>query len=300
MFSTLGKLVSRTWPILLVVWIIALVALKLVAPPWKDVAANGEFVFLPETVPSRLGEDLFRKAWEETSASNVVVIIRRESSEEGLLETDKQFIEEVLRPRLEAIAAEEAPALQRKSIRPNQIPEKLDVPADEVEAPKSITVRTYSDKSVGRLLDSKDHKASLVLMELPTEFLDGRNIKLVKRVQDLISVRGEMQANGIVPRGLDLALSGSATVGRDMMVAARESSRDTELWTVLLVIFLLIVIYRAPLMALIPLITVAIATEISLATLACLARAGYVNLFSGIEVYVKVLSYGAGVITACS
>lgn len=96
-------------------------------------------------------------------------------------------------------------------------------------------------------------------------------------------------------RSLDLALSGSATVGRDMIRAAAESSRDTELWTVLLVLFLLILVYQAPLMAIIPLMTVAVATEISLALLACLAQAGFVNLFAGIEVYVKVLSYGAGV-----
>ena len=74
MFSILGKMVSRAWPAILVAWIVALVVLKLVAPPWKEVAANGEFAFLPQTVPSRMGEDLFRKGWEEPFASNVVVI----------------------------------------------------------------------------------------------------------------------------------------------------------------------------------------------------------------------------------
>jgi RND superfamily putative drug exporter len=133
------------------------------------------------------------------------------------------------------------------------------------------------------------------LLELPTEFLDARNMPLIKRVQELIDVKGAMQSEGIVPRGLDMALSGSATVGRDMMQAAKESSRDTEKWTVILVVLLLIGIYRAPLMAIIPLITVGVATEISLALLALLAKGGYVNIFSGIEVYVKVLSYGAGV-----
>ena len=296
MFSTLGKMVSRAWPLLLVGWIVALVGLKLIAPPWKDVAANGEFAFLPQTVPSRLGEDLFRQAWEEPFASNVVVIVRRESSEEGLLETDKQFIEDELRPRLEKIAAEEASGLHAQPLKQNQVPKKkTEAIGEEAESEKTIAVRTFSDKSVGRLLDSADNKASLLLMELPTEFLDARNMPLIKRVQELIDVKGAMQSEGIVPRGLDMALSGSATVGRDMMQAARESSRDTEKWTVILVVLLLVAIYRAPLMAIIPLITVGVATEISLALLALLAQKGYVNIFSGIEVYVKVLSYGAGV-----
>ena len=297
MFSTLGKVVSRTWPLLLVGWIVALVGLKLAAPAWKDVAANGEFAFLPSTVPSRLGEKLFREAWEEPFASNIVVIVRRESSEDGLLETDKQFIEDELRPRLEKIASEEASNLYALPLLKNQQTSTgaTDVVATDAESERSITVRTFSDKSVGRLLNSTDNKASLVLLELPTEFLDARNMPLVKRVQDLIDLKGEMQSAGIVPRGLDMALSGSATVGRDMMMAAHESSRDTEKWTVILVVLLLVAIYRAPLMAIIPLITVGVATEISLALLALLAKAGYVNIFSGIEVYVKVLSYGAGV-----
>lgn len=184
-------------------------------------------------------------------------------------------------------------------------------PADDAPAEsdlKSITIRTLSDKSVGRLLTSNDQQASLVLIELPTEFLDGRNQPLIAKIEKLIGhldrhgkrQAGELHSEALppterVPPGLDLALSGSATVGRDMIRAAAESSRDTELWTVLLVLFLLILIYRAPLMAFIPLMTVAVATEISLALLACLAKAGYVDLFAGIEVYVKVLSYGAGV-----
>jgi RND superfamily putative drug exporter len=237
---------------------------------------------------------LFQKAWGVPLASNLVIVVRRESSPTGLLDGDKAFINDVLREELEKIADEETPSLQpqptSKSARPASDAE--DKATDDL---KTITVRTLSDKSVGRLLNSEDKHASLVLMELPTEFLDARNAPLIERVEKLIARDGKLQEANLVPRGLDLALSGSATVGRDMMRAARESSRDTELWTVLLVLFLLVVIYQAPLMAIIPLMTVAVAAEISLALLACLARAGVVDLFSGIEVYVKVLSYGAGV-----
>jgi hypothetical protein len=137
MFSTLGKLVSRAWPLLLVGWIVALVGLKLVAPPWKEVAANGEFAFLPETVPSRLGEKLFREAWEEPFASNVVVIVRRESSEEGLLETDKLFIEDELRPRLEKIATEEAASLHAQPLMHKQARKNSDTNEADVESPSA-------------------------------------------------------------------------------------------------------------------------------------------------------------------
>ena len=296
MFQTLGKLVSRMWPLLLVAWVLVLGGLKWAAPPWQSVARDGEFAFLPKDSPSLAAEDLFQKAWGVPLASNVVIVVRRESSPTGLLDDDKAFINDVLREKLEKIADEETASLQPQILKPAKSDRhagaKEAVSADEL---KTVTVRTLSDKSVGRLLNSDDKHASLVLMELPTEFLDSRNTRLIERVEELIGRDGELQSKNLVPRGLDLALSGSATVGRDMIRAAHESSRDTELWTVLLVLFLLIVIYHAPLMAIIPLMTVAIATEISLALLACLAQRGYLNLFAGIEVYVKVLSYGAGV-----
>ena len=296
MFQILGKLVSRMWPLLLVAWLLVLGGLKWAAPPWQTVARDGEFAFLPKNSPSLAAEELFQKAWGVPLASNVVIVVRRESAPAGLLDTDKAFINDVLREKLEKIADEETASLQPQSSKPVKVAAPVGaaeaVSADDL---KTITVRTLSDKSVGRLLNSEDGHASLVLMELPTEFLDSRNGRLIERVEKLIERNGELQSNGLVPRGLDLALSGSATVGRDMIRAAHESSRDTELWTVLLVLFLLILIYQAPLMAIIPLMTVAIATEISLALLACLAQAGFINLFAGIEVYVKVLSYGAGV-----
>ena len=54
-------------------------------------------------------------------------------------------------------------------------------------------------------------------------------------------------------------------------------------------------IYRAPLLALIPLMTVVVATATSLSLLAVGAGQNLVTLFNGIETYVTVLLYGAGV-----
>ena len=296
MFETLGKLVSRTWPLLLVAWLAVLVGLKLLAPPWHEVAVDGEFAFLPKDSLSLVGEELFRKAWDEPVASNVVIIVRRENSPTGLLDSDKHFIDEVLRPKLERLADEATQLLHEQALLLAQRKKLAEGDGSAAEAEfETITVRTFSDKSIGRLLNSNDMQASLVLVELPTEFLDARNAWMVERIEKLIGRNGELPTAGVVPHGLDIALSGSATVGRDLIHAATESSRNTELWTVILVVLLLLAVSRAPRMALIPLITVAIATEISLALLACLAKAGIVNLFAGIEVYVKVLSYGAGV-----
>ncbi len=92
-----------------------------------------------------------------------------------------------------------------------------------------------------------------------------------------------------------MALSGSATVGRDMLKAESESAAKTDHYTKVLVIVLLLLIYRAPLMVLIPLITVGVAVRIALNLLRILAEYKIVGIFTGLDVYVTVVVYGAGV-----
>ncbi|HEX4071847.1 MAG TPA: MMPL family transporter, partial [Planctomycetaceae bacterium] len=106
---------------------------------------------------------------------------------------------------------------------------------------------------------------------------------------------GELQSEKGFPTGLELSLSGIATVGRDMRDAARKSAHATEAATIFLVIILLFAIYRAPILAVIPLLTVFISVKIAILVLSLLAQADYIRLFSGIEVYVTVVLYGAGV-----
>jgi RND superfamily putative drug exporter len=65
--------------------------------------------------------------------------------------------------------------------------------------------------------------------------------------------------------------------------------------TVVLVVLLLILIYQAPLLALIPLATVYLAVQLALNILALLAGAGHLTLFQGIQIYITILAYGAGV-----
>src|SRR5207248_1322502 len=68
-----------------------------------------------------------------------------------------------------------------------------------------------------------------------------------------------------------------------------------HIWTVCLVVVLLLVIYRAPLPALIPIATVVIAVQIATRLLALLAGAGIINLSETLRIYITILAYGAGV-----
>ena len=299
MYRTLGNWVAKVWPALLVAWVIALTMLVVSAPAWEDVIEQGEFAFLPADSPSLSAERLYEEGWGEPVASNIVIVIQRERTR--LDEADREFIQKTLKPKLVEIlrrASQPASgAAVAADVPPGDTETEEDGDASRAETPGE-RIKTFASESSSyrNILDSADGKATMVLIELKTEFFDASNAPLIQEIEDLIAPNGELYARTReVPEGLRLSLSGSATVGRDLIREADESSKATEFWTILLVIALLIIIYRSPVLALIPLITVYVATEFSLALLTILAENGWVGLFKGIEVYVKILCYGAGV-----
>ena len=300
MYRLLGNSVIRLWPAILLGWVVALVALKLSAPNWQDVIEEGEFAFLPHEMPSLTGERQYEDAWGEPFASNIALVVRRERTK--LNEQDRDFIVDVLKPRLvEIVERIGLPEPSEQTTEPTEAATTAEVESeDDEEESIEKKIKTFNLTGWQKILDSSDGTATMVVINLKTEFFNAKNIPLIDAIAELIERDGELyqkDASGKspVPPGLELALSGSATVGRDMMRAATESSKATELWTVILVVSLLLIIYRAPVLAIIPLATVGVATEFSLAFLTVLADHGIVSLFNGIEVYVKVLCYGAGV-----
>jgi RND superfamily putative drug exporter len=186
-----------------------------------------------------------------------------------------EFIENVLKPRL-------------KKIR------------DDLGLGDDLEILTPSDTRVGRMLVSDDKKACLVIMPLKGEFLEWGNATPIGWIEWLLYdelPKDQVDGKSLIPPGLDLAMSGSATVGRDMLVAGKESADSTERWTIILVVALLILIYQSPLLAAIPLITVFVSVEIAMALLILLTQAPFLDfhVFHGLEVYVTVVTYGTGV-----
>jgi RND superfamily putative drug exporter len=293
MFRVLGSFVSRTGPYFLIAWIAIAVGTRWVAPSWDQVIQDREFAFLPADAPTRRSEAEFQKAFpEEQVGSNVVLVLHCEVDSQEQLERDKKFIEDVLEPGLRQIAKEEGGLASET--RPLEEPPDLNEIGPEPTRPKSIIyrVRTPNAPGTGALLVSADEKALLVVIDLTTEFLSARNWPIIDKINHLIH---ELQRQGRVPPGLDISMTGSAVVGRDHTWAELQSTRDTELLTVILVVILLVIIYQAPLLALIPLLTVYLAIQVSISVLALLAKAGYINLFQGIHIYITILAYGAGV-----
>ncbi|MCA9044026.1 MAG: MMPL family transporter [Planctomycetaceae bacterium] len=271
---------------------------------------DGEFTFLPETCSSRQAEELYRQAFPATATeadddkapkgaslqqdplgSSIVVVLQRDDVPLGLTDRDREFVENELLPQLTLLKSRSPMGYDDSDQSPN--PESREGIPELPPSEQIIRdILTPKDRSVGPLLTSTDQRAALIVLELKTEFLDRRNGLVVARLERLLESHEFLRQK---PIGLVIALSGSATVGRDMLRAETESSARTELYTKVLVVILLLLIYRSPFLALVPLITVGVAVELTKYLLRLMADAELIGLFTGLEVYVTVVVYGAGV-----
>ncbi len=313
MFARLAAVVVRFWPACLAGWVLLLLVSTWAAPRLDDVVTSGEFAFLPADSPSRQGEGLFERAWGETVPSRVVIVVNCKADDDRLNDDDRRFIDEVLAPKIVALAESMGGLAKGEEDGGEQEGADGSAKIESRREPSLINdVRTFRDRKIGKLLESRDGRASLVIVELTTEFLNRENRKTIEAIEGLI--RNEVgqpagtiwsrdlpawEQAGLNPRDIQMRLgvatSGEATVGRDMLRAGDDSADATEFWTVVLVVILLVVLYRAPVVALIPLVTVVVAVQIAMSLLQLGAQWGIVDLFRGIEVYVTVLCYGAGV-----
>lgn len=306
MFERFGRLLAQIWPVVLLIWVAAVATAAVFAPPLDDVIKTGEFAFLPEDSPSRESERLFDRAFvNDKAASRVVIVARRLTGDQGLTGDDLDFIDDedessdrknVLADRLRQIALEQAgqPA-ENGGKNKDESDEEDEHPESGDFGPSSNIhrIRTFRDKTFGHLLLSADKKATLVYVELRHEFMDAANKPTIRTIEHLLFDDDDFRRK--IPPGLDLTLSGEAVVGRDMLNAAKNSAKATEHLTIVLVVVLLLLIYRAPLLAVVPLLTVAVSVKLTMMLLQIGAQWKWIELFQGIESYVTVLLYGAGV-----
>ena len=153
-------------------------------------------------------------------------------------------------------------------------------------------IRAFDDKGAGALMMSSNQRATLVILELTDDFASEKNRPVIN---DVAKVLEDLGHERLVPAGLSIELTGSAVVGLDIARAGEASARAIGIWTIVLVSTLTLIVFRAPLLALIPLITLFFAMDVALNVLALLAHAGVIGLFKGVEAYSTVVVYASGV-----
>jgi RND superfamily putative drug exporter len=263
MFKRLGRLTTtRPW-LICAGWILVAAVLSVVAPAWDSTTQDDDLRFLPARCPSVRGYSLLGKAFpQDVFASRLILAMEREAA--PLTSADFSLVDRLV-DDLKALRQEDA---------------SLQIGA----------ITCYRDGLVGRRLVSEDSHCTLIQVALGTPQLALQTRTTVDRAE--ARLRKRLASAG--PDVPCVMITGPAGLGRDLTSGGASSLERTTLATVALVIVVLLLVYRAPLLALVPLVTIAVSVVVSLNILALATLMPGVHLVSISRIFAVVILYGAG------
>jgi len=270
MFDRLAALVSRHWVLVMLAWAVLVVMIPRLAPRWDDVTKDGDFAYLPEAMTSVQGERLLEAAFPESlSRSQGILVVCRPR---GPLQKPDLAIADRLVELLSPTGEDGGPILAVLSHQTEVVGEKLVSPV------------------------GPDGQALLIILQLRSEFMAIANMELLGRIQQTLDA---VRRASDFPPGLQLGLTGSAAVGADMLFSAEESIRNTERTTIALVVLILLAVYRAPGLVIVPLVTIFVSLTVALGLVAWIAQGcdaiGWLDykIFKTTRIFIVVVLFGA-------
>ena len=162
-----------------------------------------------------------------------------------------------------------------------------------------LDVLSWEDAVLGSRMQTDG--AKLAVMQLSSELAATGNIATVESVDALIDdVTG--YSNQYTDPGLQLLMTGSAAIGGETLLAARDAIRYTEWITVAMILLILAVVYRAPMLVAVPMISIGVAVVVSMSLVALLTKWSMdetvpgldLRVFTTSRIFVVVILFGAG------
>jgi RND superfamily putative drug exporter len=263
MFDYLGRWAVRHPWLIVSVWLGLAIATWAVAPNWQRQSQDDDIRFLPSTYPSVRGYQLLEQAFPKDVFA-CRVIFAAERADGPLTGADWTILDRCVGRLNELRTAE--PELQITGIH------------------------SYKDAVIGSRLTSADRRCSLIQVSLATPYLALQTRATVDRTENVLQALLTDSTND----GLRVYTTGPGGVGRDLIDASAKSLDHTTLATVILVVGVLLLVYRAPIMAFIPLFTIGVAVWVSLQLLALVTLIPGVHLVNISQVFAIVILFGAG------
>ncbi|MCI0685288.1 MAG: MMPL family transporter [Gemmataceae bacterium] len=263
MFQHLGRITAKYPWTICACWLILGVTLACTAPHWDARTQDDDIRFFPDRFTSVRAYQLLEQAFpQDVFASRVVFAVERDT--DPLSEHDYELV--------------------------NRLVADLETLRRDAPELKIGKIDSYRDGLVGARLISPDQQCTLIQVSLGSPYLAVSTLHAVDRAEAVakkrVSAAGDHAPN--------LYTTGVAGVGRDLTKACGNSLEDTTWATVLLVIVVLLAVYRAPVMALIPLITIACSVWVALNLLAMMTLLPGVQLVNISKIFAIVILYGAG------
>ncbi|MGN9810955.1 MMPL family transporter [Micromonospora sp. BQ11] len=159
----------------------------------------------------------------------------------------------------------------------------------------------FSDPQYASTLLSEDRKAALLALNLDMEYATRDNNAWLEQTKDVIpQIRDHLSADAgardgapAPPAGLDVHLTGGNAIWGDVITLQEESLARTLVMTLLFILIVLLIIYRSPIAAIFPLISVGLALTISQGVLGFAADAG-LPVSPNALVFLIIVLFGLG------
>jgi RND superfamily putative drug exporter len=268
MFSLVSSLVIRHPRAVVLGWLVLTAGLHLLAPPWDRITKDDDLGLFPADAPSVIGQELLERGFpQDASSSELVLIYERKNGR--LTPGDFRFVD-----------GEASSLSQFAQKHPDLGINKIDTYRSPVIGPRLI----------GSSADGPN-QAVLSIVSLNSTYLSQKTQVAVDRILEYVNK--ETQAP---PPGLSRLVTGSAAVGHDTNTATDESIQNTTNTTIALVILILVAVYRSPLLAMVPLVTIAISLVASFRLIALLTEIpglGF-QVMNITQIFIVVVLFGAG------
>jgi putative drug exporter of the RND superfamily len=261
MFERLGSLTYRFRFLIVLAWAAAAIWAVFFAPSLAAEGMTDQTAFLPAYAASAQANAALERAFPgSTSVSSTTLVFSRN---EGLTPADHAYIADTVA----WMTSDDAPQVLRDAIA-------------------SVDTATSRPELASRLR-SADGELEMVNVNLDIVMAGSGGDAVVSALREHLA---EMPP---ALHGLVANVTGAGGIGSDYLAAIVSGTDSTTLVTILLVIVILLVIYRAPLAAMVPLVTIGAAFVVARGTLGVLALMGW-RVSSLIDTFIVVLIFGVG------
>jgi RND superfamily putative drug exporter len=255
MFDLLGQWIARRSPVLILVWILAIVGAATWAWRTGEMPPGEIGSFLPADSEYNRAVALTGEAFPKLPSRSYIAVISERKS--GLTKEDIAWLDRVA--------------------------------SGSARTHRDITKGIYLSPAVFFLeprLVNDTRQAAIALINLSCNYITPGAIEVVESV-DRIASKDR-------PEGLTVEITGPGGIGRDYAVASEQALHNTTYVTIAAVLIILILVYRSPVGALVPLVAIGASVYLAFVFLTFLATRGWpVSDFE--RVFAVVLLFGAGI-----